>query len=142
MRWRKKWRSQKESFSSSTNSQYFFVKLPWIGPLVNGINWCEGQWCCSTYMVVRLSNVSSFPLHQFILFTQELIHEISVKNIENWRSWKMRFFLGGHFEFSKSAILIFFSFISMKKLCFSYKVSFISWLRMVSSQSWKRLHPN
>ena len=30
------------------------------------------------------------------------------KNIENWRSWKMRFFWGGHFEFSKSAILNFF----------------------------------
>ena len=34
--------------------------------------------------------------------------KISWKNIENWRSWKMRFFWGGHFEFSKTAILIFF----------------------------------
>ena len=34
--------------------------------------------------------------------------KISWKNIENWRSWKMRFFWGGHFEFSKSAILNFF----------------------------------
>ena len=33
---------------------------------------------------------------------------ISWKNIENWRSWKMRFFWGGHFEFCKSAILNFF----------------------------------
>ena len=33
---------------------------------------------------------------------------ISWKNIENWRSWKMRFFWGGHFEFFKSAILKFF----------------------------------
>ena len=33
--------------------------------------------------------------------------KISWKNIENWRSWKMRFFLGGHYEFSKSAILNF-----------------------------------
>ena len=33
---------------------------------------------------------------------------ISWKNIENWQSWKMRFFWGGHFEFSKSAILNFF----------------------------------
>ena len=34
--------------------------------------------------------------------------KFSWKNIENWRSWKMRFFWGGHFEFSKSAILNFF----------------------------------
>ena len=34
--------------------------------------------------------------------------KISCKNIENWRSWKMRFFWGGHFEFFKSAILNFF----------------------------------
>ena len=34
--------------------------------------------------------------------------KISWKNIENWRSWKTRFFWGGHFEFSKSAILNFF----------------------------------
>ena len=40
------------------------------------------------------------------------------KNIENWRSWKMTL------------------------LCFSYEVSFISALWMVSSESWKRLHPN
>ena len=33
--------------------------------------------------------------------------KISWKNIENWRSWKMSFFWGGHFEF-------FFCFISMK----------------------------
>jgi hypothetical protein len=25
--------------------------------------------------------------------------KFSQKNIENWRSWKMTFFLGGHFEF-------------------------------------------
>ena len=34
--------------------------------------------------------------------------KFSWKNIENWRSWKMRFFWGCHFEFSKSAILNFF----------------------------------
>ena len=34
--------------------------------------------------------------------------KISWKNIENWQSWKMRFFWGGHFEFFKSAILNFF----------------------------------
>ena len=34
--------------------------------------------------------------------------KFSWKNIENWQSWKMRFFWGGHFEFSTSAILNFF----------------------------------
>ena len=34
--------------------------------------------------------------------------KFSWKNIENWRSWKMSFFWGGHFEFFKSAILNFF----------------------------------
>ena len=34
--------------------------------------------------------------------------KISWKNIENWRSWKMRFFWDGHFEFFESAILNFF----------------------------------
>ena len=36
----------------------------------------------------------------------------------------MRFFWGGHFEFFKLAILIFFCFISVKKAALSYEVSF------------------
>ena len=35
----------------------FFVKMSWIGPWVCRINWCEGHWCSSTYMVVRLSDI-------------------------------------------------------------------------------------
>ena len=50
---------KKSSFSSSANSQYFFTKISWIGPWVSRIDWCEGHWCGLTYMVVRLSNVSS-----------------------------------------------------------------------------------
>ena len=34
--------------------------------------------------------------------------KFSWKNIENWQSWEISFFWGGHFEFSKSAILNFF----------------------------------
>ncbi len=49
----------KTSFSSSANSQYFFMKISWIGPWVSRIDWCEGHWCGSTYMVVRLSDISS-----------------------------------------------------------------------------------
>ena len=40
--------------------------------------------------------------------TKDQFMKFSGKNIENWRSWKMRFFWGGHFEFFKSAILNFF----------------------------------
>ena len=36
-----------------------FTKISEIGPWVNRINWCEGRWFCSTYVVVRLSDVSS-----------------------------------------------------------------------------------
>ena len=52
-------RLKKRSFSSSANSQYFLLKLSWIGPWVGRIDWCEGHLCDSTYMVVRLSDISS-----------------------------------------------------------------------------------
>ena len=39
--------------------QYVFSKTSWIGPWVSRIDWCKGHWCGSTYMVERLSNVSS-----------------------------------------------------------------------------------
>ena len=50
-------RLKKTEVFNSPNSQYFFRKISWIGPWVNRINWCEGHWCSSTYMVVRLSDV-------------------------------------------------------------------------------------
>ena len=52
-------RLKKRSFSSSANSQYFFMKISWTGPWVSRIGWCEGHWCCLTYMVVRLSDIRS-----------------------------------------------------------------------------------
>ena len=64
--------------------------------------------------------------------------KFSWKNIENWRSWKMRFFWGGHFEFFKSAILNFFCFISVKDPALLYEVTFFSALWMVFHKSWKR----
>jgi hypothetical protein len=33
-----KWPPKKKSFSSSANSQYFFVKILWIGPWVSRID--------------------------------------------------------------------------------------------------------
>ena len=52
-------RLKKRSFFTSVNSQYFFVKILWIRPWVSRIGWCEGHWCGSTYMAVRLPNISS-----------------------------------------------------------------------------------
>jgi len=50
---------KKTSFFKIANSQYFFVKISWIGPCISRIDWCEGHWCGSTYMAVRLSDISS-----------------------------------------------------------------------------------
>ena len=52
-------RLKKRSFSSSANSQYFFMKISWIGPWVNRIDWCKGHWFGSTYMAVGLSDIRS-----------------------------------------------------------------------------------
>ena len=46
-------------FSSSANSQYFFMKISWIGPWVSRIDWCEAHWYGSTYKAVRLSDIRS-----------------------------------------------------------------------------------
>ena len=55
-----KWQTKKkEIFFKITNSQNFFAKNSWIGPWVSRINWCKGHWFGSTYMVVRLSYISS-----------------------------------------------------------------------------------
>ena len=52
-------RLKKRSFFKIANSQYFFVKISWSGPWVSRIHWCEGHWYGSTYMAVRLSDISS-----------------------------------------------------------------------------------
>ena len=50
-------RLKKSAFFKIANSQFFFVKISWIGPCVSRIDWCEGHQCDSTYMVVSLSDV-------------------------------------------------------------------------------------
>ena len=42
---------QNGRLKNSINSQYFFSKISWIGPLVSRIDWCKGHWCGSTYML-------------------------------------------------------------------------------------------
>ena len=55
----KKWPTQKTEIFITTNSQYLFPKISWIGSWICTIDWCKGHWCGSTYMVLRLSNISS-----------------------------------------------------------------------------------
>ena len=50
---------KKNSFSSLANSQYFFMKISWIGPSASKIYWCKGYLCGSIYVAVRLSDISS-----------------------------------------------------------------------------------
>ena len=60
--WKKKSKMavfQKWPFFKIANSQNFFVKISQIRPWVSRIAWCEGHWPGSTYMVVRLSDISS-----------------------------------------------------------------------------------
>ena len=51
--WKKKskWPTQKRSFFNLVNSQYFLVKISWIGLWISRIDWCEGPiwpWGCPT----------------------------------------------------------------------------------------------
>ena len=112
------------------------MKFLWFGPWVSRIDWCEGHWNVSTYMVVRLSdkqpkNTKNTFFVCFWAYVRQPHNHISWAkpmpfasiNSTNPRSnpWeyhekilriggagKWVFFWGGHFEFSKSAILIFF----------------------------------
>ena len=48
---KKNGRLKKTTFFKIANSQYFFVKILWISRWVSRIDWCEGHWCGSTYMI-------------------------------------------------------------------------------------------
>ena len=52
--------SKKTSFSTTLKSWAIVAKVSQIGPWVCRVDWCEGHWwCCSTYMAVKLSDISS-----------------------------------------------------------------------------------
>jgi hypothetical protein len=62
-------RLKKTEIFKTSNSQKFFAKILWIGPWVSRIDWCEGHWCGSTYMVERLSDISpKQPKNSFFVF--------------------------------------------------------------------------
>ena len=59
--WKKnsKWPTQKNLIFQLCQFSIFFMKISWIGPWGSRIDWCKGHWCGSTYLVVRLFNISS-----------------------------------------------------------------------------------
>ena len=98
--------SKKQIFKI-VNSQKSFVKISQIGPWVYRIDWCKGHWCGSTYMAMRLSDISSKTAKKH---KKGPIFEILAgKNLENWRFWKTQLFSVIHFSNN-----FFFCFIPMK----------------------------
>ena len=65
-------RLKKSSFFKIANSQKFFTKISQMGPWVSRIEWCEGHWCSSTYMAVRLSDKSSKTAKKCIFCTLKI----------------------------------------------------------------------
>jgi hypothetical protein len=47
-----KWPIKKKLILQLRQFSFFFVKISWICPLDSRIDWCEGHWCGSTYIVV------------------------------------------------------------------------------------------
>ena len=52
-------RLKKNEFFKITKSWANSAKISRIGPWVSRIDWCEEHWCGSSYMAVRLSDLSS-----------------------------------------------------------------------------------
>ena len=142
---------------------YFFMKFLWFGPWVSRIDWCEEHWCDSTYMVMRLSNISSKTVflgcfwayvgqpHDHISWAIPMPFSSINSTSPRTNPWKfhekiLRIGGAGKWGFFEAAILnflswpfwIFFCFISVKNPAHLYEVSFFSALWMVFPESWKR----
>ena len=96
--------------------------------------------CRTASRPYKLSHLNALRINQSYTSKDES-QKFSQKNIENWRSPENDFclvfwLLGCSKKINNNCI------ISMKTSSRSYEVSFISALWMVSSESWKRLHPN
>jgi hypothetical protein len=50
---------KKTEIFKTTNSRKKNAKNSRIGPWISSFDWCEGHWCGSTYMVMKLSDMSS-----------------------------------------------------------------------------------
>jgi hypothetical protein len=117
--------SKKTEFFKIANSQIFFIKISWIGPWVNRINWCEGHWCGSfSRLILRLCRTASWPYRLSHINALHINQSYQPKGqsmkfsqilFENWRFWKIQFFWVSHFDFFFSKKnQFFFCFIPMK----------------------------
>ena len=146
------------------------MKFLWFGPWVSRIDWCEGHWNVSTYMVVRLSDKqpkntkNTFFVCFWAYVGQPHGHKGWAKSMPfalinptnprtnpwNFHEKILRIGGAGKWGFFEAAILnflsrpfwFFFCFISVKNPAYLYEVSFFSALWMVFPESWKRSCPN
>ena len=100
-----KWPPQKEpSFSSSNNSQYFFMKFFWIGSWVSRLDWCEGHCCGLTYMVKQVTtdiygnyhhlwNTDQFPCQTFWIYETASQNENKILHYFRKNRFTFRIFL-------------------------------------------------
>ena len=81
---KKKWPTQKK---------YFFAKISGIGPWVSKINWCEGHWYGSTYMVIKKENNIRSPIQTLFLYysKNQIGFRISWKYMKKRRSWRDKY---------------------------------------------------
>ena len=61
-----KWPTQKNVIFQNRQFSKFLMKISWIDPWVSRIEWCKGHWSGSTYMAVRLADISSKTVQKCI----------------------------------------------------------------------------
>ena len=120
------------AFFKIVNSQKFFVKISQIVLWYRRIDWCQGHWCSSTYMVVRLSEIRAKRGKKMCFLRFLAKHSRNL--FENWRFWKRPFWKIGHCE--KSAILNFFLQNKTKDCFILMKISPNWYGRMDGSNIW------
>ena len=69
------------------NSQIFFAKIIEIGPWISSIDWWEGHWCVSSYMVMRLSDISSKTVKKCIFGVFRLFLRIFCSASQPYSLW-------------------------------------------------------
>ena len=101
--------SKKSSFSISPILIIFFTKISGIGPWVSIINWCEVHWCGSTYIVIRLSDVSLMTIYYIKGLRINLSYIPMNKSLKFSQNKKVRINVIEKLSFFVLAILIFFT---------------------------------
>ena len=82
---------KKTEFFKTTNSQFFFSKISWIGPWISRINWCEGHQCGSTYICCQISKICiamECNIVCTIVHIQTFDKKLRIKNTFLYQYWK------------------------------------------------------